>query len=189
MERPILDRELKKEVFLTYYYLKQELTAFCKENGLFASGSKGELTERVAEFLATGKVLPPKKKPRAAYCETIAEDSVIGENFVYSERARAFFVERIGKKFSFRVPFQKWLKNNPDKTYFDAVIAYNDIIRNAGNAVKTIDKQFEYNTYVRDFFADNHGKTLKDAIKCWNYKKLKQGSHRYERADLTALKE
>ncbi len=51
----------------------------------------------------------------------------------------------------------------------------------------TIGKQFEYNTYIRDFFADNPGKSLKDAIRCWNYKKSLSGHHRYESTDLEAL--
>lgn len=51
-----------------------------------------------------------------------------------------------------------------------------------------IDKQFEYNAYIRDFFADNKGKSLAEAIKSWKYKKQLQGHNRYERADLTAIK-
>ena len=51
-----------------------------------------------------------------------------------------------------------------------------------------IDKQFEYNTYIRDFFADNKGKSLEEAIKCWKYKKQLQGHNRYERTDLVAIK-
>ena len=50
-----------------------------------------------------------------------------------------------------------------------------------------IDKQFEYNTYIRDFFADNKGKSLEEAIKCWKYKKQLQGHNRYERTDLVAI--
>lgn len=50
------------------------------------------------------------------------------------------------------------------------------------------DKQFEYNIYIRDFFTDNQGKSLNDAIKCWKYKKQLQGHNRYERTDLIALK-
>ena len=50
-----------------------------------------------------------------------------------------------------------------------------------------IDKQFEYNTYIRAFFADNRGKTLEDAIKCWKYKKQLQGHNGYEQSDLVAL--
>jgi hypothetical protein len=35
----------------------------------------------------------------------------------------------------------------------------------------TIDKQFEYNTYIRNFVDDNKGYSLEDAIKWWKYKK------------------
>ena len=54
--------------------------------------------------------------------------------------------------------------------------------------VKKIDRQFEYNTYIRDFFANNKGKNLDDAIKCWKYKKQLQGHNKYEKSDLVALK-
>ena len=50
-----------------------------------------------------------------------------------------------------------------------------------------IAKQFEYNTYIRDFFEDNAGKTLNDAIKCWKYKKSLKGHNRYEQSDLVVL--
>ena len=52
-----------------------------------------------------------------------------------------------------------------------------------------IDKQFEYNTYIRDFFAANPGKTLPQAILCWKRKKALAGHNRYEAADLAALNE
>ena len=51
----------------------------------------------------------------------------------------------------------------------------------------TIDKQFEYNTYIRDFFEDNQGRDLEEAITCWKYKKSLQGHNRYEKSDLVAL--
>lgn len=50
-----------------------------------------------------------------------------------------------------------------------------------------MEKQFEYNTYIRDFFADNKGKSLEEAITCWKYKKGLQGHKRYEKTDFVAL--
>lgn len=44
-------------------------------------------------------------------------------------------------------------------------------------------------SHSRDFFMDNHGKNLTDAIVCWKYKKSRPGHHRYERADLMALEQ
>ena len=54
---------------------------------------------------------------------------------------------------------------------------------------KEIKPQFEYNQYIRDFFADNKGASLKDAIRCWHWKKLQAGSHRYEKSDFDAVKD
>ena len=42
---------------------------------------------------------------------------------------------------------------------------------------------------LNQYAADNTGKTLDEAIRCWKYKKRLKGRHRYERSDLTALEE
>ena len=52
-----------------------------------------------------------------------------------------------------------------------------------------IGKQFEYNTYIRDSFADNKGASLDDAIRCWKYKKSLKGQNKYERSDLKVLEQ
>ena len=187
-ERPSLTRELDSTVFRSFYYLKEELVDFCRENGLPVSGGKPELTERIACFLDTGKVpMPSARKKTTQRAGVITEDTVIEAEIVYSEKLRAFFRERIGKSFSFNVPFQKWLKENAWKTYGDAIPAYYRVLEEKKRKKTAIDRQFEYNTYIRDFFADNHGKSLADAIVCWKYKKSRPGHHRYERADLMAL--
>ena len=187
-ERPSLTRTLDSTVFRSFYYLKEELVDFCRENGLPVSGGKPELTERIACFLDTGKPPMPSAKKRPAACAgVITEDTVIEAEIVYSEKLRAFFHERIGKSFSFNVPFQKWLKENAGKTYGDAIPAYYRVLEEKKRKKPAIGRQFEYNTYIRDFFADNHGKSLADAIVCWKYNKCLPGHHRYERADLVAL--
>lgn len=78
-------------------------------------------------------------------------------------------------------------KNLDGKTYAEAIAAYYQIIEDKKNGKEKIDKQFEYNTYIRDFFADNKGKSLGDAIKCRKYKKKLQGHNRYEKSDLSVL--
>ena len=67
------------------------------------------------------------------------------------------------------------------------IIKYYKILEDKKNNKTTIDKQFEYNTYIRDFFNDNKDKTLDDAIKCWKYKKSLKGSNKYEKEDLKIL--
>ena len=50
----------------SFYHLKRELADFCKENGLPTSGSKAELTDRIAYFLDTGNVLKFSAERKAA---------------------------------------------------------------------------------------------------------------------------
>ena len=187
-QRPKLNTKLDAATFRSFYYLKQELADFCKENGLPASGSKSELTDRIAYFLDTGDVRRSSAERKTAVnIGTLTEDTVIEPNIVCSEKHRAFFSEKIGKSFSFHVPFQKWLKANAGKTYGDEIQAYYRILEEKKHRKTEIGGQFEYNTYIRDFFADNPGKSLHDAIVCWNYKKSLPGHHRYEKRDLIAL--
>ena len=189
--RPELNINLDSKTFQDYYYLKAELAVFCRDNHLPTSGGKQELTDRISFFLDTGKVQKPISKRTARHktlTSKLTRGSTIEENFVCTETHRAFFEKEIGNTFSFNVPFQKWLKTHAGKTYEDAIDAYYEILEKKKAGKSSIGKQFEYNTYIRDFFADNPGKTLKEAIRCWKFKKGLKGHSRYERSDLDALK-
>lgn len=187
-DRPALDKNLDSKTFRDFYYLKEELVDFCRKNSLPTSGGKIEITDRIACYLDTGKIAPVKVgKKKPPVITDINEETEIEPNFVCSEKHRAFFKERIGNSFSFHVAFQKWLKSNTGKTYKEAITAYYQILEDKKKGNTKIDKQFEYNTYIRDFFADNKGRSLEEAIKCWKYKKQLQGHNRYEKTDLEAL--
>ena len=112
-ERPDLDLKLSAGIFRQYYYLKEELVDFCRRNNLQATGSKSELSERIAVFLESGKRTRAERKTRKTQSTgEIKPNNIIEENFVCSEKHRAFFKEQVGKSFSFNVAFQKWLKSN-----------------------------------------------------------------------------
>lgn len=137
-QRPDLTTEIDSKTFRSFYYLKEELVEFCRENNLPVSGGKIELTDRIASFLDTGKIVETSAKRKTT-------------------------------------------------TNIDTIKAYYQILEEKKNGKTTIDKQFEYNTYIRDFFEDNQGKSLENAIVCWKYKKSLPGHNRYERSDLAAL--
>lgn len=89
--RPVLDRNLDSKLFRDYYYLKEELVSFCRENGIPVSGGKIEITERIAYFLDTGKILTASiKRKKAAIVSIIGKDTKIEANLVCSEKHRAF---------------------------------------------------------------------------------------------------
>lgn len=187
MERPELNIKLDSKTFKEYYYLKEELIVFCRRNDLQITGSKLELTERIARFLAKGERTYLNSNRKISKIDKISLDAIIEENFVCSEKHRSFYKEQIGNTFSFNVAFQKWLKNNPGKLYSESINAYYQILEDKKKNKTTIDKQFEYNTYIRDFFSDNKDKKLAQAIKCWKYKKSLKGHNRYEKEDLKVL--
>ncbi len=73
-ERPALDRNLDCKTFRDFYYLKEELVNFCRENALPVSTSR----------------------KKATAISAISEDTKIEADFVCSEKHRAFFREHIG---------------------------------------------------------------------------------------------
>ncbi len=178
--------------FIDYYYLKEELIAFCRENGLPVSGSKRNITDRIHVYLKTGKVVTPKKRSVRRVIDDddspLSLDAIVPKRYKSDERHRAFFKSVIGDHFKFNVSFMNWMKENTGKTYREAVTEWQRIDKEKKNGVKTeISPQFEYNQYTRDFFGDNKNGTREEAIKCWKHKKSLPGHNRYEKVDLDIL--
>lgn len=86
-ERPNLNEKLDGETFRTFYYLKKELIDFCRENNLPISGGKIELTDRIAYFFDTGKVLKTSTKRKTTKdVGFITENTLIESNIVCSKK-------------------------------------------------------------------------------------------------------
>ena len=106
-QRPDLNTSLDSQTFRQFYYLKEELVDFCKQNHIPTSGGKIELTERIAYFLETGKIMKTTvQTKKQSLITVIHETDCIESNFVCSEKHRAFFKQMIGSSFSFNVPLK-----------------------------------------------------------------------------------
>lgn len=183
--RPELRKDLDVQDFLSYYWLKEELQVFCRENGMSAAGSKMEITDRIAAFLQTGEINKPAKKKKSPSKDVLSElnlDTVITENHRCSQTVRAFFKSVI-PKFHFSTYIQHYFKENAGKTYRDVVHAWYEEEERKKNPPykKQIGSQFEYNQFTRDYFADpkNKGSNREEAIKAWNVLKKLPGSNKY----------
>jgi hypothetical protein len=178
--------------FKNFYWLKEDLINFCKNNSIPYSGSKKDLTERICHFLKTGRILKqPVKSARTKtkYRIDITLNSRIPGNYRNDELHRTFFKKVIGKHFKFNVQFMNWVKDNSGKTYRDAINEWNHIYNEKKSGRKyEISPQFEYNQYMRDFFSANPDLSREQAIQCWKYKKSLPGSNKYEKKDLDTLK-
>ncbi|MFB4471718.1 DUF6434 domain-containing protein [Oceanobacillus caeni] len=184
--RPNLTKKISIKEFKDYYWLKEELQTFCRVNRISPSGSKIEIANRIETFLRTGEIKKPirtsrinkKMEPKSE----LSLDTVITESHRCSQDVRAFF-KTVIPKFHFSTYIQNYFKNNVGKTYRDAVNAwYEEEKRKKDPSYKkSIAPQFEYNQFIRDFFADpkNQGKSQNEAIKAWNNIKKLPGSNKY----------
>ncbi|MFH1089277.1 MAG: DUF6434 domain-containing protein [Candidatus Uhrbacteria bacterium] len=189
MIRPTLNNKISLKDFKQYYWLKDELKSFCKNNGINSTGSKIEIAKKVESFLNTGikkQISSPKiiSSDKRDY-KNITTETKIGKNYKSTEPLRNFFESIIGKPFKFTVAFQKFCQNNPNKTYQDTIAFWH---KNKNIKTKKIAPQFEYNTYIRNFFTANKNKKLSEAIICWKHKKSLPGNNKYNDSDLIVLK-
>ena len=189
--RPTLDNNINPDLFKEYYWLKEELTAFCKSHALPRSGSKQNLTDRIHHYLKFGEILKAPRANRsrkATLPSKITLDAKIPPNYKNDEAHREFFKTTIGSHFKFNVVFMNWMKSHSGCSYQEAIEEWKriDAAKKAGKKFP-IAGQFEYNQYTRDFFADNPTLNRQDAVACWKYKKSLPGSNKYEKSDLQAL--
>ncbi|PLR89076.1 DUF6434 domain-containing protein [Bacillus sp. T33-2] len=185
--RPELTKDISVEQFKDFYWLKEELQMFCRYNGISTNGSKLEISARIATFLQTGEIIKPLRSSKAVTKsntkDKLSLDTVIAENHRCTQDVRAFFKSVINSKFHFSTYIQNYFKNNAGKTYRDVVKAwYEEEERKKDPSYnKKIAPQFEYNQYIRDYFADpnNKGKSREDAINAWKTVKALPGSNKY----------
>lgn len=184
--RPNLTKDISVDSFKDFYWLKEELQSFCRESRISASGSKIEISDRIETFLRTGKIKKSIRKSKVKSSSEIQADlsldTFISENHRCSQNVRAFF-KTVIPNFHFSTYIQNYFKNNIGKTYRDVVDAWHkeEERKKDPSYKKKIDSQFEYNQFIRDFFADtnNQGKSREKVIEAWNKIKKLPGSNKY----------
>ncbi|MEM9338929.1 MAG: DUF6434 domain-containing protein [Bacteroidota bacterium] len=195
MERPDFSVITSGEEFNQWYWLKEEMFQICKESGLPTSGSKFELRDRIMFALDhDGAILsvPKKKKPTSSFDwanERLTLHTFITDNVSFGPNFRKFMASQLDQKFSCHSDFMHWVKMNVGKTLEDAVTEWKRLEdRKKDPAFKR--KIADHNMmsqYVRDFLADNKGKTTKEAVHFWKAKRkmpTDDGFIRYHRSDL-----
>ncbi|MEL6972550.1 MAG: DUF6434 domain-containing protein [Bacteroidota bacterium] len=194
-QRPdIYDIKSGKEL-QRWYWLKAELVAHCQALEIPYTGSKLTITERLAHFLDTGKIAQPKRwRAQSSFNWARAElqpDTMITDSYRNGPNVRRFFSEHIGPRFRFNIAFMQWMKTNVGKTLADAVDAWEAIEQEQKTAgfKSKIPASNQYNQYLRDFFAANPKRSMKEARKCWAKKTEGPAPHRYDVADLLFLQQ
>ncbi|MEM6586728.1 MAG: DUF6434 domain-containing protein [Pseudomonadota bacterium] len=192
-QRPALVDVTTGAELMRWYWLKEELVAGARHHGVSSSGSKAELTERLARFLDTGEMQKPTQRRVSSSFDwakaDLSPETVITDSYRNGPNVRAFFKEHYGPSFTFNIAFMQWMRDNVGKTLADAVEARRQIAARERVTKPAIPKGNQYNAYTRAFFKANPDKTASDARACWAWKRSQPGSNAYDPADLVALKE
>lgn len=196
MDKPKLSAIKTSKEFQSWYWLKTELVALCKQMNLPHNGSKFELRDRILYALAHDGLAPPKikiDKPQSTFNWAKAPldlETVITDNITFGPNFRRFMKWQIGSKFSCHSDFMDWVKANPGKRLADAVIKWEELENRKKDPTfkREIAAHNMLAQYVRDFLADNPTSTFKEALQCWKQKKqlpADNGFVKYNRSDLS----
>lgn len=168
MSRPSLTEKTSAADFRAYYWLKEELTAFCRSAGLSAAGSKQEIAERITRFLESGTreaAAPSSAKESGKMPDHFTRQTVIGQGWRCSEPLRAFFSAETGKPFKFNQVMRDLVKHGQGKTLGEALEAWQ--AANKAPERTEIAPQFEYNRHMRAYYEAHPDATREDAINAW----------------------
>lgn len=191
MERPDITTIQTGVELKRWYWLKSELIAYAKQAGVRYDGAKFDLLDRLANQLdgiETNVVKSAKVDSGVNWKNRLlTADTIITDTYTNSENSRSFFRAHCGQRFAFSIRFMAWMKANAGKNLGDAVMEWKRLeqLKQDPAFRADIPSGNQFNKYVRDFFADNPGKSIEDARQCWKRKRsLPLGRHAYERSDL-----
>ena len=191
--RSLLDKNISPKDFVEFYWLKKELVAFCRTEGLKQSGGKIAIANRIENYLRTGTRDSSKTKSKSTQqssfdwnIEQLTADTVITDNYKNAGNVRRFFENQIGPQFKFNLKFMNWMKTNVDKTLQDAILEWRRLTveKKTKTQSKEIAPQFEFNRYLRDFLVDNPDQSRKNGIALWKIKRSMRGDNIYRKEDL-----
>ena len=128
LERPPLSPSLDAAEFRRWYWLKQELVDFAKQEGLVTTGDKPTLAKRIALFLngaepqaASTTMKTVRQTISTRLPEPLTSQTVLGPKQASSQQLRTFFTEAIGLRFSYDIHMRTFLASNATKTLGEAV--------------------------------------------------------------------
>jgi hypothetical protein len=166
--RPALTSALTEDEFRAWYWLKDELIAFCRSAHLPYAGNKQDI-ERVICAHLSGAIYRSNQAPRrakGAMPAVFSLDDRIGEGWTCNPALGAFFRAHAGRGFRFNKAMRDFIHTEVGKTLADALACYRHSI--ASNQPKReIAPSLEYNRHTRAFYEAHPGTSRADVIAAW----------------------
>lgn len=166
--RPSLTLGLSEPEFIRWYWLKEELEAFARENNIRATGSKVVLTDRIGAALAGRKFVEPTPVRRTGgqqLSEPLLPTTLIPAGQRSSQIVRAWMLEQIGPGFHFDAAMREFFaQSDGTKTMQDAVDHFHGT---RDQDIQSIDGQFEYSRFTRTWHQENPEGSRDELLKAW----------------------
>ena len=180
MQRPDFSELKNGAEFKAWYWLKEEMTAICRDAKIATGGSKFQMRDRIAAHLDNNIDMsffqnqPAKPHSTFDWVHTaLSLDTIITDNVSFGPNFRNFLKSHIGKRFVCHSDFMDWVKAHPAKTLEAAIYQWEELENRKNNPgfKRTIAEHNMLAQYVRDFLAGQPQLSFKDALSSWNKKK------------------
>ena len=174
--RPPLTPALAVEEFARWYWRKDELVPFCRQLGLPTSGSKPEVTARIAAALAGHATTARVARRRTGTMPgTFSRDTVIGMGWRCNPALGAFLRRVCGPAFRFNLTMRTFIHTAVGATLEDAIECYRASVA-PGAPPQPMLPQNEYNAHLREYARAHPGSTAAEARAAWHRRRQERAS-------------
>ena len=167
MHRPELNSQLRAAEFRSWYWLKAELLGLCRTAGLNCTGSKSDLTARIAAHL-DGSIphIETQSYRKGNMPSEFTLETVIGDGWRCTRSLGDFLRLQCGSGFRFNSIVRNFIHAQPGIKLSQVVSSYLAVEASSASAPE-IPVQFEYNRHTREFYAENPGASRRQVLEAW----------------------
>jgi hypothetical protein len=165
MPRPSPSASLSEAEFLRWYWLRTELTSFCRLLGIPSSGRKQEVADRIAARL--GHRTPPPQiatPPRTPPPPNLTPETQVSPGWRLTPHLRQFFVQHCGRSFRFNQSLRDFFRAGSG-TLADALAAYRQSRTNPPDEIPEV---FAFNRFARSFRLAHPQASHTDITRAWH---------------------
>ncbi len=174
MERPAFSHALSAIEFGRWYWLKSELVAACRQLRVSPTGSKPELTARIAAALS-GTAVPSiaPRRPPGAMPTRFTLDTRIGEGWRCNPALGQFLRTHAGRSFRFNAPVRAFVHTQVGAPVSAIIACYHASV--APGAVKpALLPQLEYNRHMQTYAREHPGATRAEVLSAWKARRARR---------------
>ena len=165
-ERPALTPGMPPALFAEHYWLRSELTDFCRSAGLPTQGAKTALAARILAFLNGQRLQEaPVRRRSAEMPASFTRSSVIGAGWRCSQPLRTWFEHELGEPFRFDAILRESIHSGVGRTLGEILDDW--LAKRASRSVTSIAPQFEYNRFVREYRAAAPAARHDEMVAAW----------------------